>query len=191
MLPFYWQFSKSLHRLNNRACVPYLLKPDHDPLENKRILTYWTTGMDRKSKLVWCEELWMQTHPTYCQDLTPRPGWSARNSEAGGAPVNIYSIWRNRVKGCHGSDYSNSRSVWADEREGEGLWERWKDHGKQPDDQVRTQTVCLDGLLFITGWYWVGIKAPSRNHNTNQSAWLQLEALYQSTYTEPWCSYGR
>ncbi len=132
--------------------------------ENKRILTYWTTGMDRKSKLVWCEELWMQTHSTRCQDLTPRPGRSARNSEGGSAPVNIYSIWRARVKGYHGSDYSNSRSVWADEQEGQGLWERWKNYGKQPDDQIRTQTVCLDALLFITGWYWVGINVPSRNH---------------------------
>ncbi len=38
--------------------------------------------------------------------------------------------------------------------------------------------VCLDGLLFSTGWYWVGINAPSRNHNTNESAWLQLVAFY-------------
>lgn len=75
----------------------FLLKPDHNPLENKRILTCWTTGMDQKSKLVRFEELWMQTHPTYCQDLSPRPGRSARHSEAGGAPVNIYSIWRDRV----------------------------------------------------------------------------------------------
>ncbi len=165
MLPFYWDFSKSLHRLYNTACALPARTWSWPPRkqENPYILD---NRHGQEVKLVWCEELWMQTHSTRCQDLTPRPGRSARNSEAGGAPVNIYSIWRDRVKGYHGSDYSNSRSVWADEREAR-VFER----GGRSRQTARQSDKNSDGLsgraAFHYRWYWVGINAPSRNTQMN------------------------